>query len=225
MQVESTGNSASVLIVTHVASNSRRWIHLHGGWTDACIQAEDPVNVVVVDPAHNWCVAADGEQHITVAQDGAVLLVVHPDMLISSTSIASALECPREAMLKERGYGGPSRAALVGTLMHDVVQSVIQALAEGQVCEPAAVAPHRPAPVKRESTPPVPHGMVCWCLCDATEVMCGSGPPRGKIGSVACRGCRQQYCGSVEPHGKADTRGGVGECYEPSRGWNDPTRS
>ena len=121
--------------------------------------------MVVVSSAHDWCIAADGELHITAAEDGAVLLVVHPDMLISSTSIASALDCPREAMLKERGYGGPSCAALVGTMMHDVVQSAVQALAEGKVCEPPTATPHRPAPVKRDSAPPLSqrlHLMYVW---------------------------------------------------------------
>lgn len=154
MQVEARSAGERVLIVNHAASNARRWVHLHGGWTDAPIQPGDPVNVVIVDPAHNWCLAPDRELHITVSRDGAVLLVLHPDMLISSTSIASALECPREAMLKERGYGGPSRAALVGTMMHDVVQTAIQSLAEGKMIEPATAGPHRPAPVKCESAPP-----------------------------------------------------------------------
>jgi hypothetical protein len=45
----------------------------------------------------------DGEPHITVSQGGAMLLVLHPDTLISSTSIASALDCPREAIVKQRG--------------------------------------------------------------------------------------------------------------------------
>jgi DNA replication factor Dna2 len=161
VQVEVRGAWESVLMVTHAASGARRWVHLHGGWRDAEVRSGDPVNVIVVNPVHDWSLASDGELHITVSQDGAVLLVMHPDLLISSTSIASALECPREAMLKERGYGGPSRAALVGTMMHDVVQSAIQALTEGGINEPPTAVPHRPAPFKRDSVllPPYVHDL------------------------------------------------------------------
>jgi hypothetical protein len=60
----------------------------------------------------------DGEPHITVSQGCVMLLVLHPDTLISSTSIASALDCPCEAILKEHGYGRPSREALMGSMMH-----------------------------------------------------------------------------------------------------------
>lgn len=150
LQVELQGGFETVLIVQHTASGSLRFVHLRGGWMEAPIRPGDPMNVVVLNESQGWQQAPDGQLHIIVAQDGAVLLVLHPDALISSTSIAAALDCPRDAMLKERGYGGPSRAALMGTMMHDVVQSAIQALAAGEIHEPTA-GPHRPAPVKRES--------------------------------------------------------------------------
>jgi hypothetical protein len=60
----------------------------------------------VLDPARHWRFAPDGEPQITVSQGGAVLLVLHPDTFISSTSITSALDCPSKAIVKERGYGG-----------------------------------------------------------------------------------------------------------------------
>lgn len=141
------------LHLRHVASGARRCAHLQAGWNEAPVREGDPINVVFAAQGHAWHAAEDGTQHVTMAADGAVLLVLHPDTLISSTSITAALRCPRQAMLQDRGIGAPSRAALLGNLMHALVQSALQALASGALDGPEARGPRRPVPVPRASAP------------------------------------------------------------------------
>ena len=56
------------------------------------------------------------------------LIVVSPDHLSSGTSVVSALFCMRKAVLAERfkGLGGGSRVMLVGTLVHELIQTVME---------------------------------------------------------------------------------------------------
>ncbi|XP_019237557.1 PREDICTED: DNA replication ATP-dependent helicase/nuclease DNA2-like, partial [Nicotiana attenuata] len=51
-------------------------------------------------------------------------LIVHPDILVSGTRVASSFSCSRRAVLDERLKSGEySAAALIGTLLHQMFQA------------------------------------------------------------------------------------------------------
>ena len=51
----------------------------------------------------------------------------------AGTTVTSAMDCPRKAWLSEVVGGGSSVAALLGTLLHEVVQVALTASMEGPV--------------------------------------------------------------------------------------------
>lgn len=140
----------------HMSTGGHRWAHLYEGWVHTEVAVGDTANVIV--PQEQWVPAADGELHCVINDGGGNLFVLHPDMLISGTSIATALRCPRQAMLQERGVGSPSRAACLGTLMHELTQAAMLALSQGRL-DPDGdhnvdATRHRPAPFPKCAFPP-----------------------------------------------------------------------
>lgn len=118
------------------------------------VSVGDTANVIVEQ--EHWVAAEDGIVHCVIDNGDGGLFILHPDMLISGTSISSALRCPRQAMLQEKGVGSPSRAACLGTLMHELTQSAMLALSDGKVGQQrsirAGASMHRPAPVPRSTS-------------------------------------------------------------------------
>eukprot|EP00892_Ulva_mutabilis_P005316 jgi/Ulvmu1/3156/UM015_0196.1 len=138
------------LRLLHVASGAHRWAHLYEGWEYTEVAVGDTANVIVAQ--EQWVPAADGELHCVINASGGSLFVLHPDMLISGTSIATALRCPRQAMLQEKGVGSPSRSACLGTLMHELTQAALLALSQGRLgSHEASARMHRPAPFPRRN--------------------------------------------------------------------------
>lgn len=137
----------------HMSSKTKRWAHLFGAWADTDVSVGDTANVIV--DQEQWVPAEDGILHCVIDNGCGSLFVLHPDMLISGTSISSALRCPRQAMLQEKGVGSPSRAACLGTLMHELAQSAMLALnndlfkQQDGGCMSAKV--YRPAPFPRRA--------------------------------------------------------------------------
>ena len=74
----------------------------------------DTVNVECQD-AEEW--AVDGTQG---------LLVLHPDCLMSGTSVVAGVFCRRKAVLNElfKGYDPPNKHMVIGSLLHQVFQKV-----------------------------------------------------------------------------------------------------
>lgn len=85
--------------VCHEASATQRWLHLHGIWADTPARAGDAVNVIF-RPGHGWQQGGDGALHAVLSSGAEGLLVLHPDVLMSGTSITAGLKCPRQALLQ-----------------------------------------------------------------------------------------------------------------------------
>lgn len=140
------------LRVVHNATATQRWLHLHAGWVDTLARPGDAVGVILhPGPPAVWTADSAGCLHATLTDGREGLLVLHPDLLLSGTAVATALRCPRQAMLQERGVGGPGKAACLGTLMHELVQRALAALAAGTLCQNSApcALPGRPLPMPR----------------------------------------------------------------------------
>jgi DNA replication factor Dna2 len=141
------------LRVRHAASGAPRWLHLHGGWADMLAAPGDTLNVVLRG-GHSWMCGADGARHASFTCGKEGLVVHHPDLLLSGTAVSTALRCPRQAMLADRGVGGPGKAACLGTLMHVLVQAALAAVARGTLSRAGAGAdggPRRPQPAPRRA--------------------------------------------------------------------------
>lgn len=63
-------------------------------------------------------------------------MIIHPDLMLTMTSIANAMPCPRKPILQSlvKFAGPPSKAVLYGNIQHSLLQS---ALAEQSFAEEA----------------------------------------------------------------------------------------
>ena len=95
-----------------------RHLSLRHSWATTALQEGDTVHLEATWDAQGRAIIDD--------QQG--LVVVHPDTLISSTTVVSALFCMRKAVLAEKfkGVEGPSRVMLLGTAVHELMQEVLR---------------------------------------------------------------------------------------------------
>lgn len=86
-------------------------MHLHGAWAETPAAPGDPLHILPPlaaaaagePPDTFWRAGDDGALHATLTQEaGSPLLVLHPDALLSGTTITSAIRCPRQALLQAR---------------------------------------------------------------------------------------------------------------------------
>ncbi|KAK9130847.1 hypothetical protein Sjap_011334 [Stephania japonica] len=89
-------------------------VHLHDSWFYSVVGAGDTINVIGDFDEQGKCVV-DNESN---------LLIVHPDILLSGTRVASSFICSRRSVLDERlKCKEHSTAALFGTLLHHIFQA------------------------------------------------------------------------------------------------------
>lgn len=82
-------------------------VHIHSTWHELFDENDELTEVAILD-----------------CKSG--LIVVHPDILISGTSVVSSLFCQRKAVLSERfrGTEPTNQIMLNGTLVHRLLQTV-----------------------------------------------------------------------------------------------------
>ena len=111
-------NGGKVITLMEDSTSSRvKTLTLKGSWVTTDIKVNDIVNV---DAA--WC--GDSVQ----VDDRAGFVIVNPDVLVSGTTVVSALFCMRKAVLAEKfkGLEGGNRVMLVGTVVHELLQEVVK---------------------------------------------------------------------------------------------------
>ncbi|GLC59371.1 hypothetical protein PLESTB_001479200 [Pleodorina starrii] len=97
-------------------------------WAEQEVQPGDTVNVVggrvVASPT---CT--------TLELSGAEgLLILHPDVLLSGTSVCTAIRCARQAWLQERVASGPGgEKALIGSMLHELLQRSLRSAMAGRL--------------------------------------------------------------------------------------------
>ncbi|KAL6843952.1 hypothetical protein ACP4OV_026523 [Aristida adscensionis] len=88
-------------------SHSVKWFH-------SLIAPGDTVNVIGEFDKEGKC----------IVDHDSNLVIVHPELLISGTRVASSFHCPRRSVLDDRLKSNEySTSALIGTLLHQVFQS------------------------------------------------------------------------------------------------------
>ncbi|XP_017754506.1 PREDICTED: DNA replication ATP-dependent helicase/nuclease DNA2 [Eufriesea mexicana] len=94
-----------------------------GFWKDAKVQKDDIVVVQARKENKQW-----------IIDNNSGFLVVHPDILISGTTVAGALFCKRKAVLAEKFrkmenlpyYEGDKSPLVIGSLVHQLLQGAVQ---------------------------------------------------------------------------------------------------
>ncbi|KAJ1890741.1 DNA replication endonuclease-helicase Dna2, partial [Kickxella alabastrina] len=100
-----------------------RSVYLRDDWYSTPILIGDYLNLVGTIPE------TTGKSVVVIdSQTGNLLLVLHPDILVSCTHLADSFFCIRRAVLKDRireisDGSPPNTVMLIGTLLHDLFQS------------------------------------------------------------------------------------------------------
>ncbi|KAG9452225.1 hypothetical protein H6P81_005129 [Aristolochia fimbriata] len=105
-----------VLRLLNEHTGEERVLHLHDQWFHTLVGPGDTVNVIGLFDDLGKCVV-DHESN---------LIIVHPDLLLSGTRVASSFTCSRRAVLDERlRFSEHSPIALIGTLLHQLFQAAL----------------------------------------------------------------------------------------------------
>ncbi|GFH13469.1 uncharacterized protein HaLaN_09362, partial [Haematococcus lacustris] len=114
-------------------NGSRAVLHLSNMWQDLPVQPGDSLNVI--RPRDQGC-EQGVRQLVCSASEG--LCVLHPDILLSGTTVTSAMDCTRKAWLSELFGGGANNdKAVLGTLSHELVQWALLAAVQGPMRLPS----------------------------------------------------------------------------------------
>nr|XP_029123131.1 DNA replication ATP-dependent helicase/nuclease DNA2 isoform X1 [Elaeis guineensis] len=111
----SCGRSPSkVLRLLNEQTGQERIVHLCDEWFYSLIGPGDTINVIGEFDDQGKCVVNHNKN----------LVIVHPDILVSGTRVASSFTCPRRAVLDERLKSAEhSTSALIGTMLHQIFQA------------------------------------------------------------------------------------------------------
>ncbi|XP_068650262.1 DNA replication ATP-dependent helicase/nuclease JHS1 [Aristolochia californica] len=105
-----------VLRLLNELTGEERLLHLHDQWFHSLIGSGDTVNVIGEFDEQGKCIVNHEKN----------LIIVHPDLLLSGTRVASSFACSRRAVLDERlRFNEHSNAALIGTLLHQLFQAAL----------------------------------------------------------------------------------------------------
>uniref|UniRef100_A0A8D2AS67 DNA replication ATP-dependent helicase/nuclease DNA2 n=1 Tax=Sciurus vulgaris TaxID=55149 RepID=A0A8D2AS67_SCIVU len=111
------GNSEKHLIIT--ASQSLEYEEQCILRNDWCTTPVEPGDIIHLE--------GDGTSGTWIIDEDFGYLILYPDILISSTSIASSIRCMRRAVLSEtfRSSDPATHQMLIGTILHEVFQKAI----------------------------------------------------------------------------------------------------
>ncbi|OCF42705.1 DNA replication ATP-dependent helicase Dna2 [Kwoniella heveanensis CBS 569] len=110
------------LIVTLKEDRISRVVHLKDQWSNLHVKANDIVNIISPSLETN-----STKPIILTLKDPTSFLIHHPDLMLTMTSIANAMPCPRKPVLQTliKDSGPPSKAMLYGTLLHSLLQGAL----------------------------------------------------------------------------------------------------
>ncbi|XP_076233037.1 DNA replication helicase/nuclease 2 isoform X2 [Calliopsis andreniformis] len=112
-----------LLTVKHEDFTSTATVICSGFWKDVKVEKDDIVVIQARKEAQYW-----------VIDNSSGFLVIHPDVLISGTTVVGALFCRRKAVLAEKFrkieslpyYEGDQTAMVIGSLAHQLLQKAIR---------------------------------------------------------------------------------------------------
>jgi len=113
------GLNIQLLLLQSDKTNTNRTVHLRGDWYDTEAHANAHVHVIGNFDSFGRCVI-DNDQN---------MIILHPDQLISATTLADSFMCMRRAVLQDRvkATSEASAAMVYGTILHEVFQEALMA--------------------------------------------------------------------------------------------------
>ncbi|GAA6010418.1 hypothetical protein JCM10207_001295 [Rhodosporidiobolus poonsookiae] len=119
--VGSSSKRQKVLAVSGSNFEGLRQVVLCDDWVDTPVESGDIVNLIgAFDP-----LLTSSPSLTLTRSDG--LLILHPDILVSSTKVADSSHCTRKAVLQEiiRTLGGSNPSVAYGNMLHALMQSCL----------------------------------------------------------------------------------------------------
>ncbi|WWC90742.1 uncharacterized protein L201_005679 [Kwoniella dendrophila CBS 6074] len=111
------------LVVTFTDDESKRVIHLKDQWSNLNIKKNDIINII----SPNLTSRDSRNPAVVTLKDPATFLIHHPDLMLTMTSIANAMPCPRKPILQTliKAPGPPTKPILYGNLLHSLLQGAL----------------------------------------------------------------------------------------------------
>ncbi|GAA5836873.1 hypothetical protein JCM9279_007686 [Rhodotorula babjevae] len=119
-RVGTTIRPQKILTISSSAFEGVRQVLLCDDWVDTPVKAGDIVNLIDLPDL----ATAPPDMPVQLTRSVG-LLVLHPDILVSSTKVADSSHCTRKAVLQEliRTLGQSSPSLLYGNMLHSLLQS------------------------------------------------------------------------------------------------------
>ncbi|KAK4057444.1 DNA replication endonuclease-helicase Dna2 [Microbotryomycetes sp. JL221] len=116
---DATRRPYRVISVESSSFNGQRNIHVFDDWLQSTVEQGDVVNVV-----GGFDVDANPSSLIDRNQG---MLILHPDILVSSTKVGDSANCSRKALLQEliRTLGGSNNSLIYGNMLHELMQKLM----------------------------------------------------------------------------------------------------
>lgn len=113
----STARQPYVLLVLRKDTGQVRHARLYDSWADLSLSINDEVRLL-----GSW-----EPSGIFLATDQQGLIIVHPDVLVSCTSVSDAHSCMRKSVLQDRVRATSmlSKALLYGSMIHAILQNAL----------------------------------------------------------------------------------------------------
>lgn len=113
---------------------SRRTVSvtLSGSWSDTVVTPNTIIHIARLRHQNNQPPTAGShhDQDINVSDaEGSPLLIVHPDHMLSATTVADSFDCVRKAVLQDRikATGETNQSMVYGKILHEIFQQCLSA--------------------------------------------------------------------------------------------------
>ncbi|ORY35636.1 putative DNA replication helicase dna2 [Naematelia encephala] len=136
-----TDSTDKTAIVKFTSSGARRVVHLKERWCDVPVKAGKPIGftlnrssnefsgdiINIVSPSLSELPPDPCPAICITFKDPATYLIHHPDLMLTMTSIANAMPCPRRPLLQAliKPAAPVSKSMLYGTILHELLQAAL----------------------------------------------------------------------------------------------------
>lgn len=112
--------------VPYTASEVDGLIHLRGEWFHTKCQVGDIIHICSISGKYSTELSQVPMELNTMGENDDLVLIVHPDTLLTPTTISDSVSCLRRAVIQNRyGSDGLSKAALVGQMRHALFEKCL----------------------------------------------------------------------------------------------------
>jgi DNA replication ATP-dependent helicase Dna2 len=102
------------------------FIHLRGEWFHTKCQVGDIIHICSVSGKYSTELSQIPMELNTIGENEDLVLIVHPDTLLTPTTISDSVSCLRRAVIQNRyGSDGLNKAALVGQMRHALFEKCL----------------------------------------------------------------------------------------------------